>query len=86
MKHIRIPLLLTSILFSTTAIAESASDQAEIEALRERIDQLEQDLDAKLEAMADSVETQQTEESMANQVHLGGYGELHYNHLDVDGV
>ncbi|MCG7873880.1 MAG: hypothetical protein JAZ11_17510 [Candidatus Thiodiazotropha lotti] len=86
MKHIGNSLLLATTLFSSAAIAENANDQAEIEALRERIDQLEQDLDAKLEAMADSMESQQTDESMANQVHLGGYGELHYNHLDVDGV
>jgi hypothetical protein len=86
MKHIGTLLLLATFLFSSAAIAESASDQSEIEALRERIDQLEQDLDAKLEVMADSVESQQEEVIMGNQVHLGGYGEMHYNHLDVDGV
>ncbi|MBT3012288.1 MAG: hypothetical protein KUF77_13635 [Candidatus Thiodiazotropha sp. (ex Lucina aurantia)] len=86
MKHIGTSLLLAASLASGAAIADSASDQAEIEALRERIDRLEKDLDAKLEAMADSVESQQEQASMGHQVHLGGYGEMHYNHLDVDGV
>jgi hypothetical protein len=86
MKQIATSLLLTTSLLSSPAIAEGINEQAEIEALRERIDQLENDLDNKLESMADSLEIQQQALIFGNSVHLGGYGEMDYNHLDVDGV
>ncbi|MCG8488462.1 MAG: hypothetical protein MI756_13405 [Chromatiales bacterium] len=82
MKHTGILLLFAASLVSNAVFAKGTIDQTEIDALRERINQLEENL----ETMADSVENQQMEQSISNQVHLGGYGEMHYNYLDVDGV
>lgn len=56
---------------------------AEVQALKERIDQLESLVDERIEAMADAIESG-TQERETKAVSIGGYGELHYNNLQSD--
>lgn len=77
-----------SILFSAiafTAHAESAADGTPtLEQLHSQILRLEQSLDEKMEALAEMVESGAAP-AATQKVHIGGYGELHYNALDIDG-
>ena len=57
-----------------TPLAASAQSEAE------RIDQLE----ARLDAMAEALESQ-SGGGMSEKLHIGGYGEVHYNNLEKDG-
>jgi hypothetical protein len=58
------------------------TDQAEtIRLLQLRL----QELDQRMEAMASAIENQQASTSN-NRMHIGGYGEMHYNHLSEDGT
>jgi hypothetical protein len=52
--------------------------------LQQRITELEKALDLRFNALADTRE--QKESSSAKQVHIGGYGEMHYANLNTDGV
>jgi len=52
--------------------------------LQQRIAELEKALDLRFNALADTLE--QKESSSAKQVHIGGYGEMHYANLNTDGV
>lgn len=72
------PLTLALMLASYSA---QASDDASIEQLQQQI----RELDQRLEAMASALEDQQSG-SAASKVSIGGYGEMHYNHLDTAGV
>jgi hypothetical protein len=63
-----LPALATAIALSFTAPALAVTDE-EFKALQEQMNQL-----------ADAVESQPS--SSAKQVHIGGYGELHYNNLE----
>ncbi|MCG8313904.1 MAG: OprO/OprP family phosphate-selective porin [Pseudomonadales bacterium] len=70
-----------------SAIAGSnavANEKQEIEALKKRIEQLEQQLDTRMEAMAEAIEQGQAEASTGSAVRIGGYGEMHYNVLEDD--
>lgn len=72
-----------SILGALAAEPVQADDQQqEIQELKKRIEQLEQQLDTKLNAMADTIEQSQAAASPANRVHIGGYGEMHYRNLE----
>ena len=66
---------------STTALAD---EQQTIQSLEKRIQELENTLNERLEVLADEVEKQQSA-AQESKVHIGGYGEMHYNHLDEDG-
>jgi adenine C2-methylase RlmN of 23S rRNA A2503 and tRNA A37 len=70
MKHFkpRIPSIFATIALSVSASAMAVTDE-EFKALQEQMNQL-----------ADAVENQPT--SKASKVHIGGYGELHYNNLE----
>ena len=70
MKHFkpRLPSIAASIALSASASALAVTDE-EFRALQEQLNQL-----------ADAVESQPA--SKAKQVHIGGYGELHYNNLE----
>lgn len=70
-------LTLCSALLANSAWADDAE---KIQQLEERISELE----STLNAVADSMESQPA--SGASKLHLGGYGEVHYNHLDADGT
>lgn len=61
--------------------AMNASQDDTIRLLQQRI----QELDQRMEAMATAIENQQTS-SASSRVHVGGYGEMHYNHLSEDGT
>ena len=63
-----LPALATAIALSFTAPAQAVTDE-EFKALQEQMNQL-----------ADAVENQPA--SKASKVHIGGYGELHYNNLE----
>jgi len=71
------PLLLSVILANA---AYAADDQVSVEQLQQQI----QELNSRLEILADAVEEKGQSEA-TSKVHFGGYGELNYNHLDVDG-
>jgi hypothetical protein len=63
-----LPAIATAIALSFTAPAKAVTDE-EFKALQDQMNQL-----------ADTVESQST--SGSKQVHIGGYGELHYNNLE----
>ncbi|MCY0964303.1 porin [Parathalassolituus penaei] len=50
-----------------------------------RLEQRIQELDQRLESMASSMEEQQSS-TEASRVKIGGYGEMHYNHLNENGT
>jgi len=70
MNHCRplLPSIVATIALSASAAALAVTDE-EFKALQEQMNQL-----------ADAVESQPA--SQAKQVHIGGYGELHYNNLE----
>ncbi len=68
---------LTLSTLASLSIADTQDDK--IKQLEERIIELEQNLNS----VAETFETAQS--SSTNKVHIGGYGELHYNSLDNDG-
>ena len=80
-------LLAGAVLLANTQLVQ-ADDQQTIIELQKRIEQLEQSMNERLNAMADSMDSVTAQQSSgANKnVHIGGYGEMHYNHLDVDGT
>jgi len=53
--------------------------------MQERINFLEQTLDERLNAIADVIDNKETETRAKNNISIGGYGEMHYNNLDVNG-
>ena len=64
--------------------AQEASDDPVSRAeLEQRISELETMLNERLGALADTMDENLAQES-TKQVHLGGYGELHYNNLSTD--
>ncbi|WP_430460128.1 porin [Thalassolituus sp. LLYu03] len=79
MKPLASAVLLAGI--SSTVLAD---DQQTIQALEQRIQELENTLNERLDVLADAVEKQQTS-GQDNKVHIGGYGEMHYNNLDENG-
>lgn len=62
-----------AVALAVTAVPALADDQ-------ERIDRLEQ----QVEALTDAVESGAAGSSTGSKVHIGGYGELHYNNLEND--
>lgn len=74
MQHNKLSLLLpVALLLSNPSLA--ATDQDRIKALEEQV-----------EALAEALENDDSEStSKENRVHIGGYGELHYNNLDQNG-
>ncbi len=82
MKKTALSICVAGALLSANAVADTAE---EIQQLKNRIEQLEQQLDTRMEAMADTIEKGQQQASGANRVHIAGYGEMHYNNLDADG-
>ena len=78
-------LLAGAVLLANTQLVQ-ADDQQTIIELQKRIEQLEQSMNERLNAMADSMDSAQQSSGAANKVHIGGYGEMHYNHLDADGT
>ncbi len=86
MKFTLAPLAIAvATVFALPASAATQEDQAEtIRQLEARIQQLEETLDERVDFLADAIERQQ-QDSIASRVHFGGYGELNYSNLDVDG-
>lgn len=82
--HLLLSTFLISAAFASTANADEETDK-KLEAMQGRIDALEQELDQRVEAIADAVESSSTT-SNYDKFHLGGYGEMHYNSLDQNGV
>ncbi len=68
-------------LLSVRAVAAEQSD--DIKKLEQRIEQLERLLDERVESIADLVE-QKSHSGPPNKVHIGGYGEMHFNVRDND--
>ena len=65
-----------------SAQVQAADEQKTVEELQLRIEQLQAEMDNKLNALADAVEQQQSRSTQTeSKVHIGGYGELHYNAL-----
>jgi len=86
MKYTLAPLAVAAATaFALPAVAETQEQQAEtIRKLEQRIQQLESTLDERVEFLADAIERQQSE-SVASRVNFGGYGEMNYSNLNVDG-
>ena len=76
MRPLALALMLASV---APAFAENVSR----EELEQRIAELEAMLNSRLDALADTVDAQS--DAGGKNVHIGGYGELHYNHLDANG-
>lgn len=64
--------MVLSVLATTSALA--ATEQERIKALEEKV-----------EILADALEQNSTSNEETGRVHIGGYGELHYNLLDQNG-
>lgn len=79
-KQTALALVVAASAFSLVAPA-TADDKQTIEELKARVENLEK----ALESVADSVEKQadqkQNTSASASKVHIGGYGEMHYNNL-----
>ncbi|WP_018415411.1 porin [Teredinibacter turnerae] len=74
---------LMGVLIASAASAQSTNEDATVEALQERIEKLEQELNQRLNIIADEVESSKGDNSRS-RVTLGGYGELHYTNLSSD--
>ena len=85
MKYTLAPLALIAATGFVTP-AQAADDQQDtIRQLEQRIQQLEDTLNSRMEMMADAIDAQQ-QASALSKVHFGGYGELNYQNLSADGV
>lgn len=80
MKKSLVLLGLASSMAASVAVAASPEEQ-KIEDLQSQIKELE----SRLNLVADQVEQNQQGNSTMSRVSIGGYGEMHYNNLDVDG-
>lgn len=69
---------------SAEEVEKTESDAERADRLEKRVDELEEEINVKLEAIADAVETNAGARE-ERRVHIGGYGEMHFNYLDVDG-
>jgi hypothetical protein len=76
--------LLLGLLISQSVLAET-DQQAQIDALKQHIEHLSAELNDKINTIADSVEQSGRDQNATNQVHIGGYGEMHYAALDTNG-
>jgi hypothetical protein len=65
------------------SVAPAFAENVSREELEQRIAELEAMLNSRLDALADTVDAQS--DAGGKNVHIGGYGELHYNHLDANG-
>lgn len=61
-----------------------ASSAEEMRALKQRVLELEETLNERLNAVADAVEAQQND-AAPNKVHIGGYGEMQYHNREIEG-
>lgn len=77
----KIRVTLIALATAITAVNVQAQDSAKIQQMEERIAELENSLNA----VADAVESNNANQQQS-KVHIGGYGELHYNNLDVGGT
>jgi hypothetical protein len=93
-KHILLPFTFSvagAALASFSYAAETPPPEVEVrekqtvEALQQRIEELEITLNERLESLADAVEANPSAEAVSsNRVHIGGYGEMHYNNLSIE--
>lgn len=60
-----------------SGVAYSDQDESDIKILQQRVEQLELLLEQRVNNLADRVEQNSAEQS--NKIHIGGYGELHFN-------
>jgi hypothetical protein len=69
---------------SVSAVAEEADAQSPVTRaeLEQKINELESLLDERLGLLADSIDS--SEQVPKNRVHIGGYGEMHYNSLTAN--
>lgn len=83
MKNMMKPLV-AAVLMAGVSSSVLADEQQTIQALEKRIQELEETLNERLEALADEMEKQQNKSHKSN-VNFGGYGELNYRNLDING-
>ncbi len=87
--------VLATLLASPTIYAEDNTDLlAKLDFLQQQIDALKQQLertqnqavetDAKVEAVAEVIDSQPAQQASSQKTTIGGYGELHYNNLDAN--
>lgn len=88
--------ILVCLLASSPIQAQDSNAEllAKLESLQQQIDELKQQLaqtqtqtvetDAKVEAVAEAIETAPTQVTEARRTTIGGYGELHYNNLSAE--
>jgi len=79
---------------SALAQVSNAELLEKLDSMQQQIDELRRQLaeaqekstetDAKVEAVAEAIETTPTLSEKASKTTIGGYGELHYNNLDAD--
>jgi hypothetical protein len=87
--------MLFSLLLSPAVLAQEDNAEllARLEMMQQQIDELRQQLqqtqnqgketDAKVEAVAEVVETSAVQQPLEQRTTIGGYGELHYNNLNA---
>lgn len=80
MKPSKTSLALLISMATTSAFADT--NQETIRSLQQQV----LELNEQVNLLADSVEERQDSRSVHKQVHIGGYGELHYKNLDADGT
>lgn len=72
---------------NTELLAKLEFLQQQIDGLKEQLEQTQQQsvaTEAKLEAVADVIESDFTQQQTSSRTTLGGYGELHYNNLNAN--
>lgn len=90
MNKMAVSLLLLGVFSSGLVLAndeEPLTPTEELDKLKEQVNYLETVIDQRLNMMADSIEENQAAApaKASGGVHIGGYGEMHYNNLDQDG-
>ncbi|MDO6681893.1 MULTISPECIES: porin [unclassified Oceanobacter] len=85
MKYTLAPLAVIAATGLVTPAYAADDQQDTIRQLEQRIQQLEESLNGRMEMMADAIDAQQQTSSHSN-IHFGGYGELNYHNLSVDGT
>lgn len=82
--HSRFTLSALTLTMMSLPVAAAEQDTQSLEDMQQRMDAMEARFEQQLNALADELEASRSQSS-GKDVHFGGYGEMHYRHLDDNG-
>ena len=82
--HSRFTLSALTLAMMSLPVAAAEQDTQSLEDMQQRMDAMEARFEQQLNALADELEASRSQSS-GKDVHFGGYGEMHYRHLDDNG-